>query len=113
MSIPRRQLEIRHESTETKHLGQCRDALYISCILFRRFGFYLTMYVWDQSHEAGVFDRSSDLALVFATDASVASGLHATIGIDELFQQLGILIVDMSDLVLGEKAVFGHTRLRY
>ena len=54
-------------------------------------------YVWEKSHEASTLDSSAQLALVAGLGAGQTSRHDLGVFLDELFQDIHILVVDLFD----------------
>lgn len=59
----------------------------------------------EQGHNAGALHGFGQLALVLGGDAGAAARQNLAIGVDKLFQELDVLIVDFFDVVALEVAL--------
>ena len=60
------------------------------------------MHVREESHEARALDRRFDGTLLLGGESSALAAHHAAVRVDELFQEIDILVVDVLDIILRE-----------
>ena len=62
----------------------------------------------EKAHEASSLDRRFHCTLLLGGQPGALAGQNATMRIDELFQEVDILVVDVLNIILG-KNVVRHT----
>ena len=62
--------------------------------------------VRKKSHESGALDGHSELSLVLRAGSGSLLGLHSSVRIEKLLEDLGILVVDVFDIIRGKIALF-------
>ena len=71
-----------------------------ACSLTRR----ILLNVGKKAHETSFLDGAGKLALILRTGAGDGTGKNLAIGTDESAEQLGIFVIDVFDVILGEIA---------
>ena len=58
------------------------------------FYFDLPCDEWEETHKAGAFDGLRELTLMLCADTGTFAGDHACMGVQVIFPDLGILVID-------------------
>jgi len=70
--------------------------------------FELSRNVREKSHKSCSLYGLSELSLICSGNAAALLAEDSSVGIEKLFQDLGILVVDMLNVILFEETLLAH-----